>query len=370
MRILLAKLRPYQVVLVLGTAYMAAILLNNGWDPSAFVRIGSRFDPGLPHGSMGYDGQFSYQIAVDPINAPSKLDVPAYRLQRILYPILARLAALGRPQLIPWTLVIINLVALACGVAATEAMLVHYGNSRWWALAYGLNVGMLMSVRLDLTEPTAYLFVQLGALAWAKDRHRESALAFLMASLAKEVTLIIALGYGLGQLRKAGLKSALKWALLVLAPFVVWQGVLSIWIGRVGIGSGGALSTPFEILPFRGWWGIATYYDMAAFITASILVVPLILIPAMAGIFTSFRALTEGFIQATALSLAAQSISFLFLPTSNLLDPLGASRYSIGLIACFLAFGASRKNRSVLAYSQLWIITLVFLVGDNFLPSG
>ena len=360
---------PYQVVLLVGMAYVGAVLLAGGGDPFALVRIGSRFDPGIPGGSMGYDGQFSYQIAVDPAHSLTKLDIPAYRLQRILYPILARVTALGHPRLIPWTLVIVNLSALAAGVAATEALLSSYGQSPWWALAYGLNVGMLMSVRLDLTEPTAFMFVQLGALAWVKNRRAASALAFSMASLTKEVTLLIAVGYAFGELRRAGLKSALSWALVAFAPFVAWQALLAIWIGQLGIGSGGAMSSPFEILPLRAWWSIAGY-DIRAFLTISILVVPMVLAPAFAGILASFRALTKGFTHPTAISLAAQSTAFLFLPASNLLDPLGSSRFSVGLIVSLLAFGAARRDTRVLAYSQLWLLTLVFLVSDNFLPSA
>lgn len=361
--------RPWMVVSLIAFAYLASVLGRTQGDPFALVRIGSRFDPGIADGTMGYDGQFSYQIALSPIAGVPHLDVPAYRLQRILYPILARIAAFGNPRSVPWALIVVNLVALACGVAATEGILAHYGQSRWWALAYALNVGMLMSVRLDLTEPTAYFFVQVGALAWVKGRRQASAFAFCLALLAKEVTILIALGYLLSMLRAAGHKAALKWGVLALLPFAVWQGVLWIWVGRIGIGSGGAMSTPFELLPLRAWWSIATY-NVGTFLTLSILVVPLILIPAAAGILVSIRSLAKGFVQPAALALLAQSTAFLFLPASNLLDPLGASRFSIGLIASFLVFGAARSNRRVLAYTQLWLLTMIFLPGDNFLPSG
>ena len=369
MKTLLTSIKPWQLVLLAAIAYLATVSVSTQGDPFAFVRIGSRFDPGIPDGTMGYDGQFSYQIAVSPIDSVSKLDVPAYRLQRILYPTLARIAAMGNRQLIPWALVAINLAALAFGVRATEAILTLYGQSCWWALAYGLNVAMFMSVRLDLTEPTAYLFVQLGALAWAKHRHRTSALAFCFASLAKEVTLLIALGYLLAKLRADGPRAALKWGLVAFLPFVLLQGILAMWLGSIGIASGGAMSTPFEVVPLHAWWAVAGY-DIPKFLTLSILVVPLILIPAAAGILVSCRALAKGFVQPSALSLVVQSIAFLFLPASNLLDPLAASRFSIGLIAAFLTFGAARNHRRVLAYTQLWLLTLAFLPGDNFLPSG
>lgn len=365
----LAGVRPWMVVLVVAAAYLTGVALQAGGDPFAFVRIGTRFDPGIPDGSMGYDGQFSYQIAVSPIESVARLDVPAYRLQRILYPLLARILALGLRDLVPWTLLAVNLVALGVGTAATESILVSGGQSRWFALAYSLNAGMLMSARLDLAEPTAFMFVQLGALAFARGRPQASALAFCFASLAKEVTLLIALGYLVAMFLAAGPGKSLKWAMVAFLPFVAWQGVLALWLGSVGIASGGALSTPFEIVPLRAWWSLAGY-DLATFLTLSVFVVPVILVPAVAGMLVSSVALARRFLHAGVFALLIQAVAFLFLPASNLLDPLGASRFSIGLIATFLIFGASRRDRRVLAYSQLWILTLLFLPGDNILPSG
>jgi hypothetical protein len=357
------------VVLLVAVVYLAAVVRISGGGAFAFIRIGSRFDPGLPDGTMGYDGQFSYQIAVSPEASAPKLDVPAYRLQRILYPLLARFAALGDREVIPWTLVIVNLAAMAGGVAATEAILVLRGQNRWYALAYGLNVGMLMSVRLDLTEPTAYLFVQLAALAWSRGRHQTSAFAFCLASLAKEVTLLIALGYLVGAAVSDGYRKAARWALIAILPFIIWQGVLALWLGSIGVGSGGALSTPFELLPLRAWWSVAGH-DVAAFLRLSVFVVPLTLVPAAAGMLVACQALVRRFVHPSAIALFIQSAAFMFLPASNLLDPLGASRFSIGLIAALLVFGAARQHRRVLAYSQLWLLTLAFLPGDNLLPSG
>jgi hypothetical protein len=165
-----AWLRPWHVSLAALTVYLFGILQASGWDPMALVRVGTRFDPGLESGTMGYDGQFSYQIALSPVESVHKLDVPAYRLQRILYPLVARLLGLGRSNLIAWSLLLVNVIAFTAGVGLTEKIMQHHGQSRWWALAYGMNVGMFMAVRLDLTEPLAYAPVQAGVLAWCYRR--------------------------------------------------------------------------------------------------------------------------------------------------------------------------------------------------------
>jgi hypothetical protein len=363
----LARVRPWQVTLLALGLYLAAILGGAGWDPMVLVRVGTRFDPGLPGGSMGYDGQFSYQIARAPIDSVVRLDVPAYRLQRILYPAAARLMAIGSPNLIPWTLLLLNIAAVCIGVALTEAILRHFGQSRWWALAYGLNVGMFMAVRLDLTEPLAYALVQAAVLAWNRERPMWSAVAFAGAALAKEVTVIFLVGYLVACLLRDP-RRAWVWGAVALAPFLLWQAVLWAWLGYPGIGSGGALATSFEILPLRGWWKIAEVAPQA-FLTVSLLVVPMVIVPAVAGLVCAGKSLTSG-VRASAAALLLQSAVFLFLPTSNLIDTLGSARFVIGLIAALLNFGAEVGWRRVLAYAQLWLLTLAFLPGDRFLPSG
>jgi hypothetical protein len=50
------------------------------------------------------------------LNGWTKTDVPAYRYQRILYPVAARALALGNADLVPWTLIIVNVIALMAGV--------------------------------------------------------------------------------------------------------------------------------------------------------------------------------------------------------------------------------------------------------------
>jgi hypothetical protein len=356
------------VTLAVLCLYLLIVLGSAGWDPMTLVRVGTRFDPGLAAGSMGYDGQFSYQIALSPLESVARLDVPAYRLQRVLYPIAARLAAIGVPDLVPWSLLVVNVAAVGAGVALTEAVLRHHKQSRWWALAYGLNVGMFMAVRLDLTEPLAYALVQAGVLAWSRDRPTWSASAFAAAALAKEVTVVLLAGYLVVRLVRAGWRQGVAWGAIALGPFLVWQAVLWAWVGRPGIGSGGALSTPFEIVPLRGWWSLAQI-DRDAFVTVSILIVPMVILPAAAGLVSASKSLSSS-LHASAVALLLQSCVFLFLPTSNLVDPLGSARFLIGLITAMLNFGAELGWRRILAYSQLWLITLAFLPGDRFLPSG
>ena len=89
-----ARLGPALVILLISSALVGVVIWRLGGDPLALARIGARFSAGDPQGTQGYDGQFVYYIALDPNPAAvaPRLDVPAYRYQRILLPLLARLA--------------------------------------------------------------------------------------------------------------------------------------------------------------------------------------------------------------------------------------------------------------------------------------
>src|SRR5512135_2549533 len=113
-------LTPTSVVIIVCLLYVMGVLIRSGGDPLAFVLLGTRFSQGNPQGSEGYDGQFAYQIALRPLEAAPYLDVPAYRYQRILNPLSARLLAFGRPELIPWALIAVNVAAIGLGTHFTE----------------------------------------------------------------------------------------------------------------------------------------------------------------------------------------------------------------------------------------------------------
>ena len=102
----------------------------------------------------------------------------------------------------------------------------------------------------------------------------------------------------------------------------------------------------------------------------SALLLPLAILPALLGLSLSVRCLLKGDFHPAVIALAFQAGVFLFLPSSNILDPLGVSRFVIGLIVALLAFGAYTNSRRVLIYTQFWIISLAFLLGDSFLPHG
>ena len=195
--------------------------------------------------AVGYDGQFYYYIALDPTRARSYIDAPSYRYQRILYPMLARFTALEQPAAMPWTLLIINWLACGGGVLALAAWLRRRGSSPWLAAIYGLYPGMLVAIQFDLTEPLAYALVALGVYWFDFGGRRgvvASAVAFGLAGLARETTLLFPILYGLSIL--AGrpsanphrqlanrVRQALGFMAIAGLPFVAWIIVDYSWLG-------------------------------------------------------------------------------------------------------------------------------------------
>lgn len=334
-------------------------LINSGGDPLAFTLLGTRFSEGDLQGSEGYDGQFAYQIALNPFGAAPYLDVPAYRYQRILYPLLARLLALGQPALIPWMLVLVNIAAIGLGTWATEWLLKDLHVSRWHALTYGLYGSQLLALRTDLNEPLAQALVQLAMLAWAKKRLFWTALAFSLAALSKETTLIFLAAFILYSL----LQRQWRWALGLGAsalPFVGYQLLLWVWLGSFGVGSGGAGATPFSLVPLGGWLAIAQV-KLSTFLVISLIVVPMSILPGIAGVVLSGRSLLRGERHPYIFSLLLNSLVILFLPASTFREPVAMLRLTQGLVVSTLLYGGLVRSRRILRYSSFWLATNVLL---------
>jgi hypothetical protein len=131
----------------------------------------------LPRGlllvpSAGYDGQFYYRLALDPVNwnhtAFGITMDQSYRYTRIGYPILAWIFSLGQHQLVPVVLVVLNLLGVAViamlgGMFARDA-----GRHALWGLAFACYFGLVISVGRDTAEPLAEACMLGGLLAYRR----------------------------------------------------------------------------------------------------------------------------------------------------------------------------------------------------------
>jgi hypothetical protein len=364
MKVQSSWLRPWWIVAVLATLYVTIVVAANGGDALALARIGTRFSAGNPAGTEGYDGQFAYYIARDPLTGWHYCDVPAYRYQRILYPLLAWLLALGRQELVPYTLLLINLVALAAGTWLMGEILQRYKVSRWYALVYGLYAGLLMSARLDLNEPLSYGLVMAAILAMERDRWKLGTLFFALAALAKETALLFVAGYLLFFLARRQWQRLVGLALGAGLPFLAWQGILWAWLGRPGLGSGGAGDTGWELLPFRGLWSVGQI-DLRVLGLLALVMVPLAVIPTLVSLWIAGRELVRRHWHPFTAFLLVNALAMLFLPQSTYREFLAMLRLTIGLMMATILYAASRRSGRGLTYTLLWLASLVFLTKEG-----
>lgn len=356
---------PASVSALVAGGYVLWRLSIGGGDPIALFELGDGFEGGVPLGTEGYDGQFSYWIAVDP--APSRietrLDVPAYRYQRILYPLLGRVLALGQARWIPWSLIGVGLASLWGGTYAAARFLERHNLSPWYALSYGLWVGLVAPVGIGLGEPLAYGLVAVGMLALSSERNLLAGLLLGLAAFAKETTLPFLAAAVLAELLNDRDRKAIAAFLVSTAGFVAWQVWLTAQFGSPGIASGGAMASAFEWIPYLGLLRIGSV-SLAALGLYLLIFGPSVVLPSLWGAIRSLSELRQGPRDVYLFALLFNSLLVMALPFSTFREPLGLVRLVDGLVLAVLLFAGSRRLHRPLRYSLFWSGLLAMLIAQ------
>jgi hypothetical protein len=200
--------RRWVVMLItsaLALTFCAARLHALGGGPASFVVAGDQFvqvaaaPAGLPvtHGP-GYDGQFFYRLALRPWTHQQTefgitLDQPAYRQQRIVYPLLSFVVARGAPPATAWALLGWNLAAAATLGWLGAALARRRHRHALWGLAFAAYPGFVLVIARDLAEVLAAALLLAGILALDRQRPALAAVTLTLAGLTRESTLIVPL---------------------------------------------------------------------------------------------------------------------------------------------------------------------------------
>jgi hypothetical protein len=232
-------LGPVVVALVVYLAALGVQLRSYGGDPTGFVQFGSEAavtirpptDAYVQAGTIGYDGQFYYVLALAPqidSRAADVFEPFEYRAQRIAYPALSWLVAGGGSERrVPWALLVVNLVFALIATAAAAAWLRDKGRSGWLALAVGLSPGVLMTLLRDLTDVVGLAAALVALWAWSQSRERLTSLALVLAVLARETMLVLvaAVAYDAWRRRRDGGRTTALVPLVLpaLVCFAAWQ---------------------------------------------------------------------------------------------------------------------------------------------------
>jgi hypothetical protein len=359
----LGSIWPVIIVLIVALVYLGFRLSKYEMDPVGLAELGTKFSESDPEGTEGYDGQFAYYVAIEPnpSKVASQLDVPAYRYQRILYPLLARTIALGNTKWIPWTLILINIVSLIYATWMLVRYLVEINTPPRYALIFGLWAGVVVGIGTDLYEPLAFALVSAAWYARLTCRPRVGYFLLTLALLTKEVMIAFWLAALLSDLWEK--RTRADW-ISILSPgavFILWQVWLWSEFGSPGIVSGGAMATPFELLPFFGFIRIGTV-SLRVLLLFSLFFGPTIIIPSIWGTVSSTRTLIKGEIDATTLALLINCLFIVFLPFSTFREPSGLLRVATGMIFAVLIYAGHHRKRRILNYGMFWIFMLAILI--------
>ncbi|MFQ3567161.1 MAG: hypothetical protein SNJ59_09180 [Aggregatilineales bacterium] len=353
------------IALVLSLLIVFNDLRQTNFDPIGFANIGTRFSLRDPEGTTGYDGQFAYFIARYGANAEPFMDGPSLRFQRILYPTVARALAFGSPSWIPWTLIAINVLAHSLGAGLIAYLLRKDGGLPWIALAYGLWMGQLLAVRLDLHEPLCMALGLAATAAYRAERLRLATMLLVLATFTKELGLIFAGGLAL----HAALTGRIRWAVLLAGAsgfgFLIWWSIMRLWFGTLPTIYPAA---KLHWIPLQGMFAELEESLLEFAMLVVWLGLPAVIVFALSAM-NLLRGLRLRQPPHYSAPLAVAGAGFVVLmPDVSWVDPVAAYRVAVPLVATGLLFLGLHYRRGANWMATLW--GAPFLLCSSSRPSG
>ena len=206
----------------------------------------------------GYDGQFYYYVAMDPFMNKGYFK-NAYRQQRILYPLTARLFAFGKESLFPYTLYIVNLLALAIGMYFLILILKQYSINPMWSLFYGLSPSSIMTIQYDLPSPISIALI-IAAIYFYINRSLLLAVVFMALSfLTREDSIVVLMPLLVWDYQCNRQLKRIILLVSCLVPFFLWQAFITAKLGNA------PMTTSVEAISFIPFSGIIGYIKTIEF---------------------------------------------------------------------------------------------------------
>jgi len=239
---------------VLAFVFFASLMLQVlgtfGGNYSGFVRISRTVAEEVPFlqerpdvarslivYDAGYDGQFAYFMAFDPLarrfaDNPNLyrpfVDNPPYRYGRIGFSALIRLVSAGQPGRFPASMLWIVLAAHCALATLLASRAVRHGSPPFAALWYLAIPAFTPSLLAALPEALAAALIVGGVLGWETRRRGLAAVSFAAALLVRETAIVPLLAFTLaagwrdwknsGRVLGAAVTPVAAWRL-----FVAWR---------------------------------------------------------------------------------------------------------------------------------------------------
>ena len=346
------KSRVWQSVLFVVLFYailFIKVLSSHQWDPLAFVLLTPDNLPAGQTWGVGYDGRFSYHIAVNPLGSTEGLDEPNYRYQRILYPLLVKLFSFGVKGLVPWVMLAINLISSGMLCYFLGLSLLRRKVSPWYVLVLIFSLGYLLAMRMDLLEPMALALALAGWLMYEESKPGVAILFFVLSGLTKEIGLVFPFAIAAWELLNRNPRRALILLGCSLLPYLILRLYLS---DRFGIPEMAIEKSALTLIPY---WGIS-YLEG---IPSKVLVVLWSVGPSIAfGLWAAWEILrrkVRNIENPDVILVLAQALLIAVLPIPTWKDPLAIFRFNLGLIVAVLLCLARSHPKALPFAAGLWL---------------
>lgn len=239
------SIRPY------GYNFSAMIRLTE--TEEAGEKVERYFQKGMvifTHGG-GYDGQNYYYVAMDSLSDMNYKN--AYRQQRMLYPLFARILALDKKSLLPYTLYAANMLALSLGMYFFILLLRQYSASPWWSLFYGLSPSTIMTIQYDLPSPVSISLIIAAICFYTNKKIILTTIFMSLAFLAREDSIMVLMPLLIWDYQNSRRFKRIALLSACLMPFFLWQIFVTAKLGNTPV------ATSAETISFIPFSGIVGY---------------------------------------------------------------------------------------------------------------
>lgn len=347
-------IRPSVLVGLVYVLLLGLFVVARHYQAMQFVHLGTVWGAHDKSGTWGYDGQFYYQIARNPLAAGQFMDNAPYRYQHLLYGLLAWALSFGQAALVPYALLFINLVSIVGSVEIASYLLKRHGFSPWFSLALGLYYGQAVGLTFDTTEPFTYFLICLGLFSLERKEIAVSALWMGLATISREIAVLFPLCLAASYLWKRQWNEAILFLLLGALPLALFLTSLALIFGHTGV----TFTPPFEHIPFSGIF----YYRHTP--RKFWLLVVMMLLPTLVSLgFLAWDFLRLRF--NTLMLLWASNLGLLiFLSHFSYVELISCGRVGIPAVLAGLYYALKTRNKTLLWALQIYTLTfIIYLFG-------
>lgn len=390
--------KEYKILIIIAIVYIAVLLLfvskfdfnlsaTIGLSENHLAQYGGQIPTGIiVHKDDGFDGQYYYMMALNP--TLGKIHIAPNFLQRILYPFLARILSFNFLPLLPIVFILINLASILISSYVLLLLLKKYNANLNLIFLWAFNVGFLISITRNLTEPLMMCLIALTIYFLEEDKHYFSASCLALAMLSRELALVIYAALLLYFLIKKDFKNLLIYTTSIV-PFTVWEVVLILKTGTIPLilSSRALLKLPIgflnyfkKLLPNINYWVVQPLHTNTSYSSADIQNInkifsplPILLFVLMQSVILVIYFLKDKKITKYGLLLLSQLALILFLRQKIFLggeiDAVG--RYALPMIFFSILYFAERGKKYNKLLSMLLIASSAFYFIQRFiLPKG